>query len=94
MRQLGLPVLRRARYGRTMRYALITALLLAGCADFPALDSTDTAQARATPFPALAPLTPNLTDAAPQDQAAITDRIARLQRRADDLRAMDQGALQ
>lgn len=76
-----------------MRHALPFLLILAACADIPALDGTVTEAARNAPYPRLAPL---------EDQPApiiaemdgMDDRLAALQRRAAALRAIDPGALQ
>jgi hypothetical protein len=66
-------------------------LSVAACADFPDLDNTVSAGARAADFPTLAPIDslignqppPRLTET---DVEALSDRIARLRARASALR--------
>lgn len=71
---------------------LIFCALIAGCAEFPALDGTIDAQARNAPFPKLvniADLKNLATDGATTEGeiAALQARIARLNARANALRA-------
>ncbi len=74
-----------------MRAILLAAtLLLAACAQFPALDATLEATDRSAPFPDLVPIEPILAaadarTAAPQD-LSLDARIAALEARAARLR--------
>jgi hypothetical protein len=76
-----------------MRYTLPFLLILAACADIPALDGTLSDTARLAPYPRLAPLedlpAPVMTEA-----DGMENRLAALQRRAATLRAIDPDALQ
>ncbi|WP_019955614.1 hypothetical protein [Yoonia vestfoldensis] len=76
-----------------MRHTLPFLLILAACADIPALEGTVTEAARSAPYPRLAPLAdqPALITT---ETDGMDDRIAALQRRAAALRAIDPGALQ
>lgn len=70
---------------------LIFCALIAGCAEFPALDGTIDAEARDAPFPKLENIAElrNLTadGATTEDEiAALQARIARLNARANALR--------
>lgn len=71
-----------------MRAALALIVLLAGCAEFPALDGTIPPQAEAADFPELVPLAPLLAErrGTGTDAAATTRtldaRIANLRSRA------------
>jgi hypothetical protein len=76
-----------------MRHTLPLLMILAACADVPALEGTVTEAARNAPYPRLAPLQ-NQPDPITVDSGGMAARIAALQRRAEALRAIDPGALQ
>jgi hypothetical protein len=64
--------------------------LLAGCADVPELDARITPAARTAPFPALAPITPEIEAGLAGESDEMTAeqlraRAARLQARANSL---------
>lgn len=76
-----------------MRHTLPFLLILAACADIPALDGTVSEAARIAPYPRLAPLADQpapVTD----ETDGMDDRLAALQRRVAALRAIDPDALQ
>ena len=76
-----------------MRYALPFLLILAACADTPALDGRVCEAARLAPYPRLAPLE-DLPASVMTETDCMGDRLAALQRRAAALRAIDPDALQ
>ncbi len=69
---------------------LLAILALAGCATFPELDAAITPEARAAPYPAIAPLADITAQTAPPRGAAestqsLAGRAARLRERAAGL---------
>ncbi|MEL6838727.1 MAG: hypothetical protein AAFP85_05510 [Pseudomonadota bacterium] len=68
-------------------------LILAGCAEFPALDDSITDAARDAPYPTLQPL-PGIADQPKTADTTLDARIAALQDRAARLRRIDIAALQ
>lgn len=77
-----------------MRLTLPFLLLLAACAQFPALDGTISDAARAAPYPTLQPL-PTLQDAPPEDtEALVAARLAALNAKAEWLRKTPIATLQ
>ncbi len=71
-----------------MRHTLPFLLILAACADIPALEGTVTEAARNAPYPRLAPLADQPAPIAAETDS-MEDRLAALQRRAAALRAID-----
>ncbi|WP_249138948.1 hypothetical protein [Actibacterium sp. MT2.3-13A] len=70
---------------------IITLALLAGCTDFPALDTATSAEARAAPYPRLVPLEGLIAGAEvaaldAETGARLAARAAALRRRAAQLR--------
>lgn len=76
-----------------MSRVVIIAFMLAGCAQFPALEGTISDALRDAPYPALTPVPP--APAATGDEAdALNARIAALKARAALIRQIDIAALQ